>query len=386
MPITTILRQPIGMSERGKRANNEDSIYPLTAQQHDTLFIVCDGVGGAAKGNVASRLVCDTFAKIFQDIKISDAHFIETCLLEVEDVVEKYTSENPESAGMATTLTLAHFHENGVTVAHVGDSRIYQVRNGQIVYRSEDHSFVQDLVRTGIITPEEAATHPKRNVITRAVQGKQRPTKADVYVLQDIQADDYFFLCSDGILESVKDDVLSQILTNTSTNEERVEEIKRLCEARSRDNFSCYMIQIEQSTGSPEYVTQQPPKRAATLPPPPVQEPSTAPATTVTAAPPQYSAYKSDAVTVITPSQASKKAESSAAAPYEKSANVTVITPAQASKTTADTPRNNTTSSNRVQENKQTSSPLMFILYALFVMAIIGVIVWMIWTNEQTGQ
>ena len=364
MPISTILKQPIGLSERGKRANNEDSIYPLQPHTTDRLFIVCDGVGGATKGNIASRLVCDTFANVFQDIKMSDVHFIETCLLEVEEVVEKYTIANPESMGMATTLTLVHFHENGVTVAHVGDSRIYQIRNGQILYRSEDHSFVQDLVRTGIITQEEAAVHPKRNVITRAVQGKQRPTKADVYILQDIQADDCFFLCSDGILESVTDAVLCHTLASADSNEQKIKEIKELCEAKSRDNFSCYLIQVEQSTGVAEYATKQPPKRL--IPPPP------------TAAPPQYSSYKPDAVTVITPPQASKQTESVTAEPYRPDA-VTVIRPAQASKKEEKAQNDDTfASKTRVSVETPSTSNSETILYVVVVLIIIALIVWLV--------
>jgi PPM family protein phosphatase len=380
MSITITLRQPIGISERGKRANNEDSIFPLQAQADNSLFIVCDGVGGAAKGAVASRLVCDTFAKVFQDIKMSESHFIETCLLEVEEVVEKYTLEHPESTGMATTLTLLHLHQNGVTVAHVGDSRIYQIRNGQIIYRSEDHSFVQDLVRTGIITPEEAATHPKRNVITRAIQGRQHPTKADVFVLQDIQADDYFFLCSDGILESVKDNVLCQILTENIDNQNKIESIKVLCEARSRDNFSCYLIQIEAAIGAVDYATPQPPAymnalpKADIAPEPITQRPASSP--------PQYEAYKSDSVTVIRPQQASKQsAENVSNEP--KPDSVTVIRPQQASNSLDNTSQSQpSVRENRSEEIAPSSSKWTFILYALFLLAIVAGALWFVLKDE----
>jgi serine/threonine protein phosphatase PrpC len=383
MSITIKMRQPIGMSERGKRANNEDSIYPLEPQTTDGLFIVCDGVGGAAKGNIASRLVCDTFAQLFEENQISDPSFIDSCLLKVEEAVEQYTIAHPESMGMATTLTLVHLHPNGITVAHVGDSRIYHIRNGQILYRSEDHSFVQDLVRTGIITPEEAATHPRRNVITRAIQGKQHPTKADVYVLQDIQADDYFFLCSDGVLESVKDATLCPILAENGDNAEKIQTIKERCQAHSRDNFSCYLIQIEASTGDVDQPLPQPPvwvnpiksQRALDSTIQPVDTP---PPASIGTSP--YAPYRSDSVTVITPQQASKSGKTGTST-YQPDA-VTVITPAQAFKT-------NEQSADKVaasQDSKiETAKPPKrnFILFLLIALLMIAGIIWLFFKNNN---
>ena len=260
MALTITLKQPVGISECGKRANNEDSIYPSESKvlPSDHLFLVCDGVGGAAKGNIASQLVCENFAKIFQDTPVSEVHFIQTALSEVEDIFEEYTKANPESGGMATTLTLAHFHANGVTVAHIGDSRIYHIRKGQIIYRSQDHSFVQDLVRSGIISQEEAAVHPKRNVITRAIQGSHQPARPDVYVLQDIKAGDYFFLCSDGILESISDEMLCQIVKAKTDNSAKLQKIITLCSKKSSDNYSAYLVQIDTCKGKIDYEVAQP--------------------------------------------------------------------------------------------------------------------------------
>ena len=375
MSITISLRQPIGMSERGKRANNEDSIFPLQAHPQDSLFIVCDGVGGAAKGNIASRLVCDSFAKIFTDVKTSEPHIIGMALQEVEQAVYNYTRANPESMGMATTLTLLHFHENGATVAHVGDSRIYQIRDGEILYRSEDHSFVQELVRSGIITPEQAATHPKRNVITRAIQGTENPTKADVYILQDIQPQDYFFLCSDGILESVNDGTLCEVLLAHEGNEEKIDTIKSLCEARSRDNFSCYLIQVEAAEGTADIENVQPLMRVAPVKMQPVQEPK--PQLQSFNAP-TNEGYRSDAVTVITPIQASKTQETPTNS-YRSDA-VTVITPMQASKT-AEKLIGDTQGQNNNEAKETASSKFAFLLYAILIVAIIAGAIW--WVLNQ---
>lgn len=252
MSINMTIRKPVGLCEKGRRVNNEDSMYPTLDEGtvEERLFIVCDGVGGAAKGNVASKIACETFSNLFQKATISDPHFVESALKKVEDRFQEYTENNPNATGMGTTLTLLHFHNNGATVAHIGDSRIYQIREGQILYRSEDHSYVQDLVKSGIISPEQARTHPKRNVITRAIQGNLHRTQADTYMIQDIQAGDYFFLCSDGILESITDNQLCMLLTEPMDNKQKIKQIDKLCATQSRDNYTCYLIEIEECTGS----------------------------------------------------------------------------------------------------------------------------------------
>jgi serine/threonine protein phosphatase PrpC len=260
MPMIFQLHQPYALNEKGKRSNNEDSVFPKKglATTHDRAFLVCDGVGGQAKGEIASKIVSEIFGDALRQTRASEHYYIEAVLQQVEDELQYYTQTHTESQGMATTLTMVHFHENGVSVAHVGDSRIYQIRNGQIIYKSEDHSFVNELVRAGVITQDQAATHPQRNVITRAIQGNEKRTSSDVYVLQNVAPNDYFFLCTDGVLESVNDATLLHILTNPLSNEEKTDEILRLCEANSRDNFSCYLLQVADCDGAPDSAHEQP--------------------------------------------------------------------------------------------------------------------------------
>jgi serine/threonine protein phosphatase PrpC len=260
MPMIFQLHQPFALNELGRRANNEDSVFPKKgfATAQDRAFIVCDGVGGQAKGEIASKIVSEIFGEALRHTKASEQHYIEAVLQQIEDELQQYTQTHAESAGMATTLTMIHFHENGVSVAHVGDSRIYQIRDGQIIYKSADHSFVNELVQAGVITPEQAVTHPQRNVITRAIQGNEKRTSPDVYILQNVAPNDYFFLCTDGVLESVNDVTLLDILTNPYSNEEKIVEILRLCEAKSRDNFSCYLIQVEDCHGGSNTAYDQP--------------------------------------------------------------------------------------------------------------------------------
>jgi hypothetical protein len=153
---------------------------------------------------------------------------------------------------MGTTLTFLYLNRRGVLMAHIGDSRIYHLRreNGTvtILYKSHDHSLVNDLLRADIITPEEAAHHPKRNVITRAMQPHQASrSKADIRQTDDVKAGDYFFLCSDGILEQISDSTLCYILAKETGDKAKIGEIHRACRGRSKDNFSAYLIPVAEA-------------------------------------------------------------------------------------------------------------------------------------------
>ena len=251
------LRTPYSLNEIGQRANQEDSIFPSkgAATEESRLFLVCDGMGGHENGEVASGLVCSTFGQTLNSIdhdNFTTDMFVETLSL-AYDALDR-EDPNPESTRkMGTTLTFLQIGRNEVTVAHMGDSRVYHVRPNSvnpIVYKSCDHSLVNELVRAEIITPEEALTHPRRNVITRAMQPNLEVRhKADVRVFQDVQDGDYFFLCSDGVLETITDDILVEVLSRSVSDAEKIEAIREMCQANSRDNFSAYLVPVAEGTG-----------------------------------------------------------------------------------------------------------------------------------------
>lgn len=247
------LKNIFSLNEIGGRDNNEDSIYPKKRETntHDKLFLVCDGVGGSDKGEIASQIVCESMSKYFnlrsesEFDEINEA-YIKGAVEYTQDNIDEYLIANPNSKGMGTTLTLLSFHSKGGTIAHIGDSRVYQIRNQEIIFKTQDHSFVNELVKDGIITEEKAKTHPKRNVITRVIQGNSvKSTQADVFIQKDIQKDDYFFMCTDGILEQVSDEMLLKILSMDITDEEKISFINKTCEGQTKDNYSCYLISIK---------------------------------------------------------------------------------------------------------------------------------------------
>jgi len=236
-------------SEPGQRQNNEDSIFPIREdlqKDSDTkLFIVCDGVGGAEKGEEASKIVCETFAESLRDkVRLSE-NDLSAILKEAEDAIDDYTEVYPNAKGMATTLALLAIHQEGFTIAHIGDSRVYQVRNGKIIFKTADHSFVNELVAQQIITEAEALNHPKKNVVTRAIIGGSTPQEVDLAISGDIQADDYFFLCTDGVLESVSDQKLIEILQQKNVSDsDKMDAIKTICQQHSKDNFSAHLVRV----------------------------------------------------------------------------------------------------------------------------------------------
>ena len=248
MKIT--IERPYAATEKGKRNNNEDCIYPLSelANAGQRLFMVCDGVGGADKGEVASALACDSFQTFFDTFLEGDSPseaFINKTVHYTESRFDEYVSQHPEAKGMATTLTLLYIGESGVTAAHIGDSRIYQFREGRIIYATEDHSYVQSLVQLGQITKKEAAVHPKKNIITRALMGTSQHTVADVGFITDIQEGDVFFLCTDGVTECFTDDKLTSLFSSGLNMETIKNRIVEQCTAEARDNFSFYIIPVQ---------------------------------------------------------------------------------------------------------------------------------------------
>lgn len=262
------ISQPQGLNNIGGRSQNEDAIFPAKDQSTpaDRLFLVCDGVGGANKGEVASQLVVAGFSRFFTQNPppgpVEDG-YLYRALRQTESEMSWYLSEHPECQNMATTLTLLCFDEEGAVVAWAGDSRIYQFRGGKCLFKSRDHSLVAELVKQGKITEEEAEHHPRKNVILRAVKGSGGDaTDMDIRRLTDIQAGDIFFLCSDGITEQWNDARLSELFTSGIKPDQMIGRINARSQGNTKDNFSCYLVQItsteaEVTIASPKPTTSQ---------------------------------------------------------------------------------------------------------------------------------
>ena len=148
------------------------------------------------------------------------------------------------ASGMATTLCLLYFALEGVYLTHAGDSRIYQFREGKMIFKTEDHSLVNSMVKNGKINPDDANKHPQKNVIYRAIQGTHSPVEVDVLKITDVLPDDEFFMCTDGVTEVWSDDDLCKVFSTNISSEEKINTIKERCRDNARDNYSAYLIPI----------------------------------------------------------------------------------------------------------------------------------------------
>lgn len=236
--------QYVSFSHIGQRSKNEDAIYPKTNDKTTNLYMVCDGVGGAARGEVASNLVIESISEC-----ISSSNYTKLRSKIIEDAVENaeiklnsYLEDHPDSSGMATTVTVAYFSDTSALVAHIGDSRIYHFRNGKILFKSTDHSLVSELLRYKHITEEEALNHPRKNEITRAVVAGRKGVKPEIKIIDDIEQGDVFLLCSDGVMESLTDAELIKMVGNNIN--ESANEIVDNCSINSKDNFSGILIKV----------------------------------------------------------------------------------------------------------------------------------------------
>lgn len=245
------ISQPLAIHQMGSRTNQEDSIFPVlnTATAADRLFILCDGMGGHESGEIASSTVCETISKYILGHHNADEPLNDSLLEEA--ITEAYAAVNAQdSTGqkkMGTTLTFLCFHKGGCTVAHIGDSRIYHLRpsTNEILYRSRDHSLVYDLFEVGEITFDEIKTAKNKNVITRVIMANQeRPSKADIVHITNIQPGDYFYLCSDGMLEQMDDKALMEIFASDKTDEQK-RSILIGETVDNSDNHSAYVIHVE---------------------------------------------------------------------------------------------------------------------------------------------
>ena len=247
------ITQPLGFSQLGSRANNEDTLFPdpLTANPQQRWFLVCDGVGGSERGEVASQLAVTEFDRYFRDNPVTTVteDYIQQALTFVQDRFDEYVAANPQAESMGTTMTLVYRHEAGITVAHLGDSRVYLIRDGMIEWRTDDHSYVNELVKAGVLSADEARKHPQRNVITRAIQGGQKRAQADVQLLNDLQSGDYLFMCTDGILERISDELLEKTLGSSEPNDEKLRTLLACCYGHTRDNFTAYLLQVADVKG-----------------------------------------------------------------------------------------------------------------------------------------
>ena len=226
-----------------KRRRNEDA-YVVAPP----LFAVADGMGGAQAGEVASKLA----AAALEDTdpgRLTGPERVASLIQEANRRVHERSSVDPATSGMGTTMTVALVEDGGVVIGHVGDSRAYLVRDRRIEQLTEDHSLVNELLKSGRLSPEEAETHPQRSVITRAV-GTDPDVDVDSFIVET-EDGDVFLICSDGLTDMVGDEEILDVVDHNRDNLDRV--TKQLVSAANRgggeDNITVVAFSIRTLEG-----------------------------------------------------------------------------------------------------------------------------------------
>ncbi len=234
------------------RTSNEDC---FGYDERLGIFVVCDGMGGHAAGEVASRIAVDTVLGYFrerepavrQDAYLDDAplgaRLLAEAVKQANDAILEYAEAHKNTSGMGTTLVAARFVNDTVSIANVGDSRIYLLREGQLLQLTEDHSLVMEQVRRRMLTLEEAKRSSAQNIITRAL-GTDETTKPDLGEFP-AQAGDVLVLATDGVLRHVEDDEIREILLQvTSLKAACATLIDAANEGGGDDNSTCVLIRL----------------------------------------------------------------------------------------------------------------------------------------------
>jgi PPM family protein phosphatase len=234
------------VTDRGrKRPSNEDAFgFSVEAG----VFVVCDGMGGAAAGEVASTLAVDEVLRVLkrrgQDSESQLPSAAERAIHAANEAIYSRSQRNQRLSGMGTTLVVMAAEESQVWVLNIGDSRCYRLRNGSLEQLTQDHSLVEEQVRMGRMTHGEALRSPLRNVITRAL-GTQCQVTPDIFEFQ-AEPGDLFLLCSDGLTRELPDStiqtLLAQDLPLRVLSSRLVEAAKK---AGGHDNITCLLVRAE---------------------------------------------------------------------------------------------------------------------------------------------
>jgi PPM family protein phosphatase len=241
-----------------KRKGNEDNLF-VNAEQR--LFVVADGMGGHAAGEVASKIAVDSINEFvcltggdqeitwpfgLDDTISYDGNRLKTSIRYANRKVLDATKEKAEYEGMATTVAAVLVDGETANLAHVGDSRVYMVRDGALTLLTSDHSWVNEQIQSGIISAEQARSHPLRNVVTRALGGK--PDLAVDIQVQKMESGDVLLLCSDGLTTMIPDEDIVEIVGEAGGDIEKAAKAL-VAEANSRggeDNITVLLLKFEE--------------------------------------------------------------------------------------------------------------------------------------------
>lgn len=237
-------------SDVGRRRNtNQDYASVFTNQEGIKLAILADGMGGHRAGDIASQMAVLNLGNAWEEQDLTDdekiAQWFIQAIQEENALIYQRGQEQPEYNGMGTTIVAVALSEERFTIANVGDSRAYLIRDGKIIQLTEDHSLVNELVKSGEISEEMAVNHPRKNILTRSV-GMPGTVEVDVstYIWQ---LNDRLLLCSDGLTNMLSEETIETIVNQEGILSDKVTElINQANEAGGADNITVLLIEFKE--------------------------------------------------------------------------------------------------------------------------------------------
>ncbi|MFY9234137.1 MAG: protein phosphatase 2C domain-containing protein [Fimbriimonadaceae bacterium] len=232
------------------RENNEDKLEYYIPEDDPTLasrgqiFIVCDGMGGHAAGQIASELTAKTFIDVYLSHPSGDsAVAMEAAVIAANRYVHDISRAVVARKGMGTTLSVLILLQDKAYTVQVGDSRIYRLRNSEMLQMTRDHTWIEEALREGVLRPEEIAGHPYKHVLTRAV-GTEPTVNCDIE-LNDLQTGDIYLLCSDGLLNHVGDGDIGAVLRENSPAEACWKLVGMALQGGGSDNCTVVIVRVD---------------------------------------------------------------------------------------------------------------------------------------------
>lgn len=231
-----------------RRSNNQDYVNRYNNKVGVPMVIVADGMGGHRAGNIASELAATELGSAWVTTEIEDFNSARGWFVDhLEGINQKIYQMGQEEAyhGMGTTLEAVVIIGKQIIFAHIGDSRINLIRDGELIVLTEDHSLVNMLLKAGQLTPEEAALHPQKNIITQSI-GQRDPVEPDI-AIKSLQAGDYLLINSDGLTNMVSTEDIIDIVTSPVSLDDKTETLVRFAnKAGGLDNITVALIYIDQ--------------------------------------------------------------------------------------------------------------------------------------------
>lgn len=223
------------------RKQNEDAAW---FDEKRAVFAVADGMGGHQAGEVASAMAIDAVKAMVIEHDVPSIAALREAVLSAHEAILEHAQEHAECAGMGTTLSMMWRRDGYMYIAHVGDSRIYRLRDGVLTQITQDHSLVEELVRSGLITRQEARVHPRRNIITRAL-GTQGENTPDL-LATDARQGDVWLLCTDGLNAMVEDEDIERALNRNGLEKAADQLLRMALRAGGRDNVTLILYRDEE--------------------------------------------------------------------------------------------------------------------------------------------